>query len=264
MKILLLSDLHLGSKCFSSDFYRDKQKRIFKSCFKQSLNDCDLVVISGDIVESNVMSIDGVNPLDTLYKLFEKDIVFCLGNHEFAYQRHADVLNWWSKFKHPNVHCLDIDGVFRTGKYNFVGNVLWYDWSLNGCRQLMQGEIIDGWLDSTIEDFDALEENKKCVEQIKQHLCYDKNVNNILVTHMVPHIDLNTFSREQPFSPYNAYSGMKRFVLDIQDTGANLTHAFCGHTHRRECKEIWGINCINLGNDYHFKSGNISYMFLEI
>ena len=91
-----------------------------------------------------------------------KDVVFCLGNHEFAFQSHPEVLKWWSKWSHPNVHCLDVEGFYERDGYRFVGNVLWYDWSLNKCRQLMQGEIIDGWLDATIKDFDAMKENEKC------------------------------------------------------------------------------------------------------
>jgi predicted phosphodiesterase len=81
---------------------------------------------------------------------------------------------------------------------------------------------------------------------------------------MVPHIELNTFSQEDPESPYNAYSGMKRFLLDIQDQGINLTHAICGHTHRREMKTIWGIDCINIGNDYYFRTGKYSYWYLDL
>ena len=81
---------------------------------------------------------------------------------------------------------------------------------------------------------------------------------------MVPHVDLNTFSKEHPQSPYNAYSGCERFLLDVQDQGYDIEYAICGHTHRRECKEIWNIKCINIGNDYYFRSGMISYMSIDI
>jgi predicted phosphodiesterase len=260
MKALILSDLHLSPKTLAEKFYLKKYQRILGI----SPEKYDIVIISGDVVESSIMNCEGINPLEALYELFEKPVVFCLGNHEFAYRKHSEVLDWWKQFKHPEVCCLDVSGQFRIDNYNFVGNVLWYDWSLNGCTQLMQGEIIDGWLDATIEDFDALKENELCRKQILSHLEFDWNVKNILVTHMVPHIDLNTFSAEQPYSPYNAYSGMKRFLLDVQDTGANLPWAFCGHTHRNECKEIWGINCVNIGNDYYHRSHTVAYKIFEI
>lgn len=187
-----------------------------------------------------------------------------MGNHEFAYRDHSEVLKWWSQWQHPNVHCLDIEGHFEKDGYRFIGNVLWYDFSLNKCQWLMQGEIIDGWLDASIENFDPLKENKNCVEQILKNSSKDKAIKHVLVTHTVPHIDLNTFSIETPTSAYNAYSGMKRFILDIQDEGINLTHAICGHTHRRECKTIWGVDCINIGNDYRHKTGIYTYMILDL
>ena len=261
MRAIIFSDLHLSSKSLMDRFYFNKLKRILNL----NPNEYDIVIISGDLVESNIMNYDyGVNPFERLFELFEKDVVFCLGNHEFAFQSHPEVLKWWSKWSHPNVHCLDVEGFYEKDGYRFIGNVLWYDWSLNNCRQLMQGEIIDGWLDATIKDFDAMKENEKCVKQIFNSCASDKCIKHVLITHMVPHIELNTFSQEQPESPYNAYSGMKRFLLDIQDKGVNLTHAICGHTHRREMKTIWGIDCINIGNDYYFRTGKYSYWYLDL
>ena len=75
---------------------------------------------------------------------------------------------------------------------NFVGNVFWYDFSLNKNPLVMQGEILDGWLDATIENFDPIHENIKCQKQIVDNL--SKNMKNVLITHMVPHIKLNWFS----------------------------------------------------------------------
>lgn len=263
MKALILSDLHLTPMVLFERFKTFKFKRIINDWYNLYKNEIDIVIISGDVVESSVMKYNK-SPLDALYTIFEKDIVFCLGNHEFAFNKHADVLKWWGQWKHPNVHCLDIEGHYQKDNYRFVGNVLWYDFSLNNCLQLMHGEILDGWLDATIEDFDPLLENTKCVNQIFNNCVHDSAINHILVTHMVPHIELNTFSYENPYSPYNAYSGMKRFILDVQDQGINLTHAICGHTHRRECKTIWNVNCINIGNDYFGKSNNVAHMILDI
>ena len=55
---------------------------------------------------------------------------------------------------------------------------------------------------------------------------------------------------------YNTYMG--------KDQGYDIEYAICGHTHRRECKEIWSIKCVNIGNDYYFRSGMISYMSIDI
>lgn len=262
MKILCLADLHFDSRVLSEYFYKEKQKRILNNKLKSRLEECDLILIAGDVVESSILR-STCDPLESLYNIFEKDVIFCLGNHEFAYQKHADVIKYWSRFKHDHVHCLDIDGHVTIDKLNIVGNVLWYDFTLNKNQMIMQGEIIDGWLDATIEDFDPLVENQKCKFQIFNNL--SKKHDNILLTHMVPHIDLNTFSKEQPYSPYNAYSGCDRFLLDLQDFGGGkITHAICGHTHKRECKEIWNVNCINVGNDYYHRTNSINYFIIDL
>lgn len=261
MKALILSDLHLPAKVLYEEFHTRKYKRTIPF----DVNSYDIVLISGDVVESSIMNWNNTrNPLNALYSIFEKPVIFCLGNHEFAYQSHPKVIDYWKQWKHPNVYCLDIEGHVDINNIRFVGNVLWYDFSLNNCTQLMQGEIIDSWLDSTIKDFDPILENKNCVKQILDNCSTDKSINHILITHTVPHIDLNTFSIETPTSPFNAYSGMKRFILDIQDQGINITHAICGHTHRRECKTIWGIDCINVGNDYFHRTGYIKHMIIDI
>ena len=261
MKAFILSDLHLEPKFLTEAFYIEKLKRRFSIQAMNVLKESDIVIISGDVVENGIIR-SSENPLDALYKIFKKEVIFCLGNHEFAYQKHSDVIKYWSQWKHPNVHCLDVEGNVLYNNVNFVGNVLWYDFTLNKNQFLMKGEILDGWLDKTIEDFDPLKECEKCKKQIIENCSKDHK--NVLVTHMVPHVDLNTFSKEQPQSPYNAYSGCDRFLLDVQDQGYDIEYAICGHTHRRECKEIWNIKCVNIGNDYYFRSGMISYMSIDI
>lgn len=259
MKTIVTADLHLNSKCLAEQFYLKKQKRIIDSIIPK---DAELILIAGDVIESSILKYD-INPLEALYSLFERPVIFCLGNHEFAFQYHSDVIKYWSKFKHPHVHCLDIEGNVNFGGKNFVGNVLWYDFTLNKCRLVMQGEILDGWLDATIKNFDPMKECQKCKDQILKNL--SKEQNNILITHMVPHIELNAFSQEDPHSPWNAYSGCDRFLLDCQDSGcANIEYAICGHTHRRECKEIWNVNCINVGNDYYHRTGTINYFTVDL
>ena len=261
MKILALADLHIQAKYLAESFYHKKQKRLFEMQFENLLNDVDLVIIAGDVVESSIIKYQ-CNPLEQLYKLFDKDIIFCLGNHEFAFQSYPKVIEYWSQFKHEHIHCLDIEGSVKYNNINFVGNVLWYDFTLNECRQLMYGEIIDGWLDATIEDFKPLEECEKCKQQIANNL--SKEHKNILLTHMVPHKLLNRFSLEQPTSPYNAYSGCNRFLNECLESGFNIDYAICGHTHKKECVEIFDTKCINIGNDYFHRSNQIKYFIIEM
>lgn len=262
MEALIFSDLHLNVNSILPGWNLNKTIRRRTDTCNKAIEQADVILIAGDVIESSVME-SSINPLEALSNLFfGKPVIFCLGNHEFAFKSHPEVIKYWSQFEHPNVYCLDILGKVEVENINFVGNVLWYDFTLNKNPLVMQGEIINGWLDATIKDFDPMIECQKCKDQIFSNL--SKNKKNILITHMVPHIDLNTFSKEEPYSPYNAYSGCDRFILDCQDKGFEIEYAICGHTHRRECKEIWNIKCINIGNDYFHKYGTINYMKINI
>lgn len=264
MKILILSDLHITVETICSQFKLEKYKRILNN---QITSDYDVVLISGDVFEHQVPQY--VNVFETLQYLFDNHpVIFCLGNHEFAYEDHDSVLKTYKAQKevymeHSNttlITCLDIDGYSDFDNFRIVGNVFWYDWSLNNCRTLMKGEIIDGWLDSTIKNFDPLKEHKKCKEQIFDNLKKDKNT--ILLTHTVPHEILNSFNRDEPNSPFNSYSGVKDFLKEVSDL--NVKYAFCGHTHRPENHFVYGIHCLNIGNDYFFRTNKIKWAVFEV
>lgn len=257
MKALILSDLHINQEYYNDIFGQKKYKKILENQIKE---DFDIVLIAGDVFEHRIMNTKQ-NPFDILNFLFdEKEVVFCLGNHEFAYEHFNDVMKYWSKFSNNNIHCLDVCNNVVINNVNFVGNVFWYDFSLNKNPMLMKGEIVDGWLDATIKEFDPIKENEINKNKILKSI--DENRRNILITHMVPHWLLNSFSIDQEMSLYNAYSGNYDFLKEIKNK--NIEYAICGHTHRRECKDIYGIHCINIGNDYYFKTNRIEYMIIEI
>ena len=261
MKLLVLSDLHFNGHLFHDRYFPTETRQRLLRCVP-GLPDADLVIIAGDVVENSVMDFNS-NPLKVLYSIFQRDVVFCLGNHEFANRKHSDVLKYWRMWKHPNVHCLDVEGHYVKGNYNVVGNVFWYDWSLNENSLVMKGEIHPGWLDSTIKDFNPLHEHEVCKQQIFDNLTKEAGMKNILLTHMVPHRDLNAFSYDEPYSPFNSYSGVKNFIQEVLDRGYTLEYAICGHTHRRAMKEISGVPCINIGNDYYFNTKKVESMVLE-
>lgn len=264
MKILILSDLHIPPEMITSLFKLEKYKRILQ---KQIHSEYDMVLISGDVFEHRVPKYQNV--FELLYILFNgKPVVFCLGNHEFAYEKHQNVLKTYNiqyqifKEKEPNsnIICLDVNGYYDFGNNRIVGNVFWYDWSLNHCRTLMKGELIEEWLDFSIEEFDPMKEHEKCREQILKNI--DRTKNMILLTHTVPHKELNSFTKDDPISPFNAYSGVKDFLKEIKDQ--NFKFSICGHTHRREIKDIYGIHCINIGNDYFFRNNKIKRVIVNV
>lgn len=264
MKLLILSDLHIPVETAASYFYFEKYKRILE---KQITSDYDMVLISGDVFEHQVTyKVNVFNILDILFN--GKPVVFCLGNHEFAFENYNDVIDMYKReyeqfkllYPDKSIKCLDISNYYDFGNNRIVGNVFWYDWSLNNCRTLMKGEIIEGWLDTSIKNFDPLEEHEKCKQKIFKNVDITKNM--ILLTHTVPHESMNSFSKEQPYSPYNSYSGTKDFLKEL--TGMNFKFSFCGHTHRKENHEIYGIKCINVGNDYLFHTNKIEWMIFDV
>lgn len=246
MKVACFSDLHLNYKSHpwllkTKDIVRKEQP--------------DVVVISGDIFDDFM-----INPYKELSKIDDIPIICCLGNHEFAYSSIQDTKKRYEDKYNPekyNVHYLDIIGKKEIENVNFVGNVLWYDGSLRNYGEDTL-EIDRSWLDSTIKFFNFKEENKECVKQINDNLSSDKT--NFLVTHCVPHRDLNLFSFDD-VSVYNTYSGMDNLFNKLL---YKVDYAICGHTHRHVSKEIDGCFCVNIGNDYLMRNNGFQYFIMEV
>lgn len=258
MNILVMSDLHLHFWNKESAIKHYKQA-LYNQILSKKEFDC--IVISGDIWEYDFVG-KAINPYKFLSEIFNVNcpIICCLGNHEFAYKDVDSVLKWFNSFTDRyNIHLLDIEGHFTYNNINFVGNVFWYDNSL-GTNPLSQPDRIDkSWLDSTIEEFIPSIENKKCKDQILQNINSDSNITNILVTHTVPHKELNWFSVNQPYSLYNQYSGCSDFLKELK----NVSWSFSGHTHKRMSMSIYNINCVNPGNDYFDEYNNIKYYLIN-
>jgi predicted phosphodiesterase len=255
MEVLCFSDLHICGK-YSDQI--EKAKKLYKEYRP------DVIAISGDIFDDTQ-----INPYKELSRISDDTpIICCLGNHEFAYRSVEQTIEFYEKNYNPekyNVHYLDVIGHKSIENVNFVGNVLWYDGSLKNVWN-QSDVIIDGWLDSTIREFDWKKENKNCVNQINDEKNNPAEENGwkiektFLVTHCVPHIDLNLFSFEG-ISEYNMYSGMKNL---FEKLNRKIDFAVCGHTHRRACKTINGTDCVNVGNDYYFRKNGFECFFMEI
>lgn len=257
MNFLALADLHYSFNSVWSNGY-------FQSLLKETIEKykIDVVLIAGDVVESSIITQE--NPYKIIrYNIFTNidiPIVFCLGNHEFSYNSINKVISKLSRIKDRfDCYCLDIDGHYDVSSdIRVVGNVLWYDNTLKGNPNQKDDYIIDGWLDSTIKDFVPSVNCKRCKKQIQSNI--KKNSKNILVTHCVPHKDLNRFSFDEPYSEFNMYSGCADFLSSL----SNVNWAICGHTHRRMSKVIHNVNCVNIGNDYVFKTRTIEKIIFEM
>lgn len=260
-KILFTSDLHLHGDTLD-DILCILRRKLSES-------NPDFLVVSGDVSDLPSHNTFG------FFSEFDLPVVFCLGNHEFAY---SSVQSTLAKYSHDydvcvshgvrNVHCLDTEGHFDALGVRFYGNVLWYDGSLyNGMyRKKYMDRIYDGWLDSTIIGFDAMAEHLKCVGQLKHEQRYAHGKKLVLVTHCVPHRRLNAFDMETPLSIANCYSGVDN-LFDSCHIHPDV--ALCGHTHRRvlyghTMKDGREIRCYNSGNDYFFNTGKVVFDEIEI
>lgn len=258
MRFLCLADLHISEK--------DSQQLNQVKELLQKFDDIDAILIAGDVFDTREL-----NPYKELSQL-EKPVIFCLGNHEFAYSSIHGTINYYFNNYNPNqwnVHCLDIIGHYSIGNVNIVGNVLWYDGSLKSFPE-QDDKISKNWLDSTIYQFDFKKECQRCIAQIASKENHpeinedtgEKIEHTILLTHCVPHIDLNVHTIDKPMSIFNMYSGVKNLfeMIDFKD----FDWAVCGHTHKYAKKEIDGIQCINIGNDYFRYSDKLNFYIIDL
>ena len=250
MKILILSDLHIENHytlgyvlCYINDNINPE--------------DYDTVVISGDIFESSYQK----DYYKALHEMFNgKPVICCLGNHEFFHRDHNKVIEHYRELYNPekyDVHYLDVVDSVTIDEVNFVGNFLGYDGSLGFKDQVMEDWAKFGWMDYTIKSFynkgylNFYNENREKILNSIEENCSPILV---MVTHTVPHADLNLHMSKE--SSLNAYSGVDNFLKDC-----DVDYSICGHTHLKVIgKTIEDIDCVNVGSDY----SNIQYYILDI
>lgn len=247
MKILCLSDLHL-------------QESIKKYNFILSKISPDIIVITGDIYESNIHPRFVYNDLNK--NLPNIPIICTLGNHEFFYNTTDYILNEYTKYykSFSNIHYLDVIHKYDYNNIRFIGNVLWYDGSMcNVPHQNIEGFANKTWKDYTIQKFNYKKEFKKNVNNIKLNIDSDKI--NILCTHCVPHYLLNGHMNK--INQYNAYSGSYSLLGEL-----NVQYCICGHTHLPIetiiTTKYGNCKCYNIGNDYFDTKNNFNYKLIEV
>ena len=262
MKILFTSELHVSIQTFRLEMLelRGMLERV----------NPDVLAISGDVSDMP----DDRNICADL-ALLDVPVVFCLGNHEFAYHSVTGTIEKWKNDMESvrmngigNVCCLDVDGHFDMDGIRFYGNVLWYDGSLSNRLDTAKymRHVWKNWLDSTIIDFNPMEEHLKCIRQLKESQNGWHGNGLVLLTHCVPHRRLNAFDVLTPMSIANCYSGVDDL---FGKHGILPDFALCGHTHKRchyehHVNEVKMIDCINSGNDYFFNTGHIDYDVIEV
>ncbi len=117
IKIAALADLHLGKISTQAQSNKDLSTsgaldRIAEYCL---LNDIDLLLMAGDIIDRDNKFFEAYNPLrNNLLKLAQNDVSIYIiaGNHD--YNTLEEVI---SDFKHPNIHYLGKNGTWSQAVY---------------------------------------------------------------------------------------------------------------------------------------------------
>jgi len=262
MRMMHLSDLHIGAapRPNALNSCSPVVPRVKKHVAEEKP---DVVVISGDIFEYDVPMESRIFTLKHMFG--DIPTVFCLGNHEFFYRNVPDALDMQYAYdKVPGLYCLDTCGHVDISGVRFVGNVLWYDGKHKLPGQVME-EWADGcWADRLIEDHASSWWlfNAACIKQITDNIG-NSDKKKVLVTHCVPHSDLNAFNKQKPSSDFNAYSstdiiGKDDALYDVFD------YALCGHTHNPVRMQIGKTQCYCSRQDYFRYTGVVEYDIIEL
>lgn len=172
MKILILSDVH-------AEFHRD-----FGKAFVESLPQADVVLLAGDVGVLNRGSLEAVLGF---FSSKYKHVVYTCGNHEFyssearfADQRISDVCAGLG-----NVHRLNHSSVVIDGQ-RFIGGTLWFPEPPAHLRYLRH----------SMNDFAIIRNFEPWVydqhESDVRYISHHASKNDIVVTHMIPSLDLIT------------------------------------------------------------------------
>ncbi len=255
MKLFCLADLHWDMNMYSME--KELASQIRNKIYEEFP---DVIVIAGDVFAS-----ERPWKMPHPHKVLEKyisdtiPIICVLGNHEFFNNYRDYVINSYREFQdsiYSNVAYLDVVGAVEFPQKNvkFFGNTLWYDGSTATIPNQNIYDFAEGkWNDKTIMDFDPIVWNSWDINMLQDYEP-ESYWTSILVTHHIPHKDLNGHINYVG-SQFDAFSGVAN-LFDI----IKPDYAICGHTHTRVVKEINKVYCINVGNDYM----ETNYVILEV
>lgn len=203
MKIKLLSDLHL-------EFHKDNGKS-----FIQSLNnDCDVLVVAGDLTTHYNIS----ESLSMLCDRF-KEVVYVLGNHEFWGSSIDETINETTNTasKLNNLHFLNDSHCTIMGQ-RFIGGTMWFP------SNPTANHLKNDW-----SDFLKIKDSRRIFldnYHTVEFLTKEVKKNDIVVSHYLP-----SFMSVHPF--YEKEASNCFFVCDMENVINTKEPSYWlhGHTH---------------------------------
>jgi predicted phosphodiesterase len=205
MKILVLSDFH-------AEFHRD-----FGLEAIEGLPPADTVILAGDV---GVYSKDSLKTALGAFSAKYANVVYVCGNHEFygSETKYADQKIDELCLSLGNVHRLNHSSVTIDGQ-RFLGGTLWFP----------EPQHRDMYLRSHMNDFRIIRNFEPWVydqhNSDVRHISHHASKNDIVVTHMIPSVDLIT--KKWQGSPLNIF-----FAAQMPEEVLKMPKLWVfGHTH---------------------------------
>jgi Icc-related predicted phosphoesterase len=188
MKLWIFSDLHVDVPNTSAPYILPERP--------DQTNDCDVVIIAGDVREDYTKSVKWILAQD-----FKKPVVFVGGNHE-GYRCSRDYTSEKAKqlTVGTNIHFLQDESVIIQDTI-FCGATLWTDFLLYGESQFFQARYTayktmndyslirfknNNW--GKFTPMESVSEHNKSKEFIAETLEKNQNKKRVVVTHHAPSI----------------------------------------------------------------------------
>ena len=237
MKVYMTSDIHL-------DHYFGSNTTVtaIKKYLEKVLLPADVLCIAGDISDHTDVFAKGIDAACDLYK----DVVFCLGNHDYAIHRALSVetsdekvRRMLGKIKSKNSHIVD-GNVVEINKIKFGGTFSGYDFSYSYKHfGLTEEEMLQrwkSWYDGRFWNFPGmspLDIFKK--EYKKLQNCIDEGV-QVMLTHTGPLAYQIKPEYHNFMTGYFYFDGMK--LLDQMPEGSIWQY---GHTHDSKYLDLGNV-----------------------
>lgn len=214
-------------------------------------NDCDILIIAGDVGQADDQGRDGTDRyIEFLKQLSEyKKVIIIAGNHEYYNGRKPHIVDEAIReiiSGFPNIVFLQKDSVVISG-IRFLGCTLWSKPDPVLFRSFSDKRDIQ----FSCEEYDNLHTDHLAwlESQLTDELLH---IPTVVITHHLPTYKL--VGEKFKGSPYNCF-----FASECDHLVSRANYWFCGHTHTFADKTIGGCRCIVNPYGYPHERGMIGY-----
>lgn len=254
-KILWMTDIHL-------DFVSESNFELLMKRIKE--NDPDIIIISGDIANSNIL----VKTLESIASMLEKPIYYVLGNHDYYGSTIKTIRLRVKKLNKKNQYLkyLPLNGIVKLENDTcLIGHDSWYD-GKNGCY-IDSRVILSDFV--RIQDFIGLDKMQKITafENLAQEAAdyFEKNTskafenynNVIVVMHVSPFKESSWYGGKQSDDNWLPFFSCKTvgdvLIKLMKENPDKMMTVLCGHSHGKKEIKILHNLLVKAGSaDYYY------------